>query len=101
MLSALDALGCTYVVLGDYGSQLATDARRFPLLEGVQDAYEMSDTYFTAIRTLTEIGRYGDALDLVAEGVARIDSLGGPSVSATSWSAFRTACAARTRRSTP
>ena len=48
----------------------------------------MSDTYFTAIRTLTEIGRYGDALDLVAEGVARIDSLGGPSVSATSWSAF-------------
>ena len=88
VLTALDALDCTFVVQGHYGPSLAIDERRFPLLEGLEDAYEMSDTYFTAARALTEIGRYRDALAVVAEGVPRIDALGGPYVSLLSWQAF-------------
>jgi class 3 adenylate cyclase len=88
VLAALDALACTYVVLGHYGPVQAIDLSRIPLLEGVEDAYEVSDTYFTATRTLTEIGRYRDALAVVHEGVPRIEALGGPFVSVLSWSAF-------------
>jgi class 3 adenylate cyclase len=88
VLGALDALGCTYVVLGHYGREQEIDAMRFPLLEGIHDAYEVSDTYFTATRSLTEIGRYRDALALIAEGVPRIGDLGGPYLSLLSWSAL-------------
>ena len=64
---ALDALGASDFVRGQFGLAEQYDRERLQIARGIRDPFELVDTYYTAAWTALEIGRYAETVALGEE----------------------------------
>ena len=66
-LTTLDALTSVLIVRGLYGLAVPADQERLAIARTVRDPFEVGDSFYTAAWTMLDVGRYRDAVALVAE----------------------------------